>query len=43
MGEALRFTLKATLKEHYTDAVDAAWKETYHELSYDMIRAQVKK
>jgi hemoglobin-like flavoprotein len=43
MGEALRLTLKTVLKGGYTKTVEAAWKETYAELSQDMIRAQLKK
>ena len=43
MGEALMFTLKATLKEKFTSEVEQAWVETYKELTNDMIRGQKRK
>ena len=42
MGEALLKTLEATIGADFNDAVRDAWKETYAELSQDMIRAQTK-
>jgi methyl-accepting chemotaxis protein len=40
MGDALLLTLEDNLKADFTDAVKAAWVETYNALSQDMIRAQ---
>ncbi|KAL7557860.1 hypothetical protein ACA910_010911 [Epithemia clementina (nom. ined.)] len=40
MGEALLYTLKATLKGDFTKDIEQAWIETYKELSGDMIRGQ---
>lgn len=42
MGEALLKTLEETIGADFNDAVRDAWKETYAELSQDMIRAQSK-
>ena len=42
MGEALITTLEQTIGDDFTDAVRDAWKETYAQLSQDMIRAQTK-
>ena len=41
MGEALILTLEETLKEEITPEIKEAWKETYHELSSDMVKALV--
>ena len=42
MGDALLKTLEQTIGAEFTDAVRDAWKETYAELSQDMIKAQTK-
>jgi hemoglobin-like flavoprotein len=42
MGDVLIATLQEVLKEDVTEAHVAAWKEIYHELSADMIRAMVQ-
>lgn len=41
MGGAVIFMLEQTLGESFTEAKRAAWKETYGEISQDMIRAQM--
>ena len=43
MGDALIATLEQTLGDDFSDAVRDAWKETYAELSQDMVRAQISK
>lgn len=35
-------TLEKTLGDDFNDAVRDAWKETFYELSQDMIRVQTK-
>lgn len=42
MGEALILTLETTLGDDFTPEIREAWKETYNELSQDMVRAQAK-
>ena len=42
MGDALMATLEGTIGDSFTDNVREAWKETYGELSSDMIKAQQK-
>lgn len=42
MGDALLETLETTLGDSFNDNVREAWKETYAELSQDMIKAQLK-
>ena len=43
MGEALEFTLDKVLGDDFDGATRDAWKETYAEISQDMIRAQNSK
>lgn len=43
MGEALLLTLEQTIGADFNDAVRDAWKETYAELSQDMVKAQLNK
>lgn len=43
MGDALLETLSGTLGDAFNDSVREAWKETYAELSQDMIKAQAGK
>ena len=42
MGEALLHTLEQTLGTDFSDEIKDAWKETYHELAQDMVKAQLK-
>eukprot|EP00977_Amphora_coffeiformis_P013406 scaffold3505_cov170-Amphora_coffeaeformis.AAC.3 len=42
MGEALLITLEQTIGADFNDCVRDAWKETYAELSQDMVRAMTK-
>ena len=41
MGDAVMFMLEQTLGDDFTPAKRAAWKETYAEISQDMIKAQM--
>eukprot|EP00523_Entomoneis_sp_CCMP467_P013623 CAMPEP_0168792060 /NCGR_PEP_ID=MMETSP0725-20121227/14318_1 /TAXON_ID=265536 /ORGANISM="Amphiprora sp., Strain CCMP467" /LENGTH=192 /DNA_ID=CAMNT_0008842679 /DNA_START=82 /DNA_END=660 /DNA_ORIENTATION=- len=42
MGEAIIVAMSSALKERFTDDVEEAWKETFHELSTDMIRGMAE-
>mmetsp|Transcript_16406 Transcript_16406/g.21479 ORF Transcript_16406/g.21479 Transcript_16406/m.21479 type:complete len:161 (-) Transcript_16406:161-643(-) len=38
MGESILIALRTTLKESFTAVIEEAWKETFAELSGDMVR-----
>jgi len=42
MGDALLHTLNECLGDDFTDEIREAWKETYVEISTDMLKAQLK-
>jgi len=42
MGDALVHTLNECLGDDFPDEIREAWKETYIEISSDMLKAQLK-
>ena len=42
MGQSMLLMLEKILGDNFNDVTREAWKETYAELSQDMIRAQTK-